>query len=203
MVPLWWPELWDEVWLLDLHGIQGVHCRHRQTDRQTNTDKYTKHPGLTQGVQKAMVITKTNIPYSAFSKQNIWFSIWQFLFPHSWIWCWTQRREGTSVGSCQMVRVKASRQSKLHKIMISWTTYQISLHSITCFGWKFHLHHNSSKLRPSWSYQVNGVCLVCLESETQLFTNLSDPNLTLTSHSPSILGNDEDDHDDGDDHDDN
>ena len=117
---------------------------HRQTDRQTNTDKYTKHPGLTQGVQKAMVITKTNIRYSAFSKQNIWFSIWQFLFPHSWIWCWTQRREGTSVGSCQMVRVKASRQSKLHKIMISWTTYQISLHSITCFGWKFHLHHNSS-----------------------------------------------------------
>ena len=144
MVPLWWPELWDEVWLLDLHGIQGVHCKHRQTDRQTNTDKYTKHPGLTQGVQKAMVITKTNIPYSAFSKQNIWFSIWQFLFPHSWIWCWTQRREGTSVGSCQMVRVKASRQSKLHKIMISWTTYQISLHSITCISWKFHLHHNWS-----------------------------------------------------------
>ena len=57
--------------ILDLHGIQGVHCKHRQTDRQTNTDKYTKHPGLTQGVQKAMVITKTNIPYSAFSKQNI------------------------------------------------------------------------------------------------------------------------------------
>ena len=45
--------------------------------------------------------------------------------------------------------------------------------------------------------------MVCLESETQLFTNLSDLNLILTSHSRSILGNDEDDHDDEEDHDDN